>query len=116
MTEAQTFRWDVPINACRLTPAEVKQLYKIIDDKQIEDRNAIVNHVLSQLPNETPAQFKARQDNVSDACVTTIISTGASGDKVAGHGEKFLDDVLDAGQKTIYFDTNTQFNPRPCFL
>jgi hypothetical protein len=42
----RNFEWKVPLPACKLSRDDIKRLYRIIDDKQIEDRDNIVNHVL----------------------------------------------------------------------
>jgi hypothetical protein len=72
MTETQpetpqptrNFQWSVPIAACRLSSDDIKRLHRIIDEKQIEDREHIVNSVLQRMPEESPEQFQARRERV----------------------------------------------------
>jgi hypothetical protein len=105
----RSFRWDVPIGACRLSHDDIKHLYKIIDDKQIEDRDRFVNE-MRQLPNELPEQFQARRMRVPDACMTMITMMGINGQRVTGYGEAFLDSSITSERvASIYFDTSTRF-------
>jgi hypothetical protein len=73
---SRTFEWKVPIAACRLSREDIKRLHKIIDEKQIEDRDHFVNNVLQQQPTESTEQFQGRRERVRDACMTTITVTG----------------------------------------
>jgi hypothetical protein len=106
LTPMRTFEWKVPVAACRLTRDDIKRLYKIIDDKQVEDRDNLVNHVLAQQPSESVEQFQQRRERVRDACMTTITVVGINGESIIGHGESFLDSSLIPEKiATVYFDT-----------
>jgi hypothetical protein len=107
----RNFQWKSPIPACKLDREDIKRLYRIIDDKQTEDRDYLVNYILQLQPNESPADFDARKDRVRDACRTTITVTGTrNNEAVVGHGEGFLDSsIIPEKIATIYFDTQTRF-------
>jgi hypothetical protein len=106
----QIFEWKVPIASCRLSREDIKRIYRIIDEKQIEDRDHLINNILEQLPTESPEQFQARRERVRNACRTTITVTGLNGESIIGHGEAFLDSsVIPEKIATIYCDTRSRF-------
>jgi hypothetical protein len=118
MTETQSvlpqpirnFEWKVPIVACRLSREDMKRLHKIIEDKQVEDREDIIKNIRKQQPNESAEDFQVRRERVADACRTTITVTGMNGEIILGHGESFLDDsIIPERIATIYCDTRSRF-------
>jgi hypothetical protein len=108
--EFRNFEWKVPLPACKLSRDDIKLLYRIIDDKQIEDRENLVNHILQLQTNETAEVFNARKERVRDACATTITVTGTNGEIITGQGEALLDSsIIPERIASIYFDTRTRF-------
>src|ERR1700719_1960064 len=119
MTDAQpilpqptrNFDWNVPIAACRLSREDIKRLHKIIDDKQMEDRDHLINNVVQLLPNESTEELQARRERVRDACMTTITVTGINGERIIGDGEHFLESsIIPERIANIYCDTRSRFN------
>ena len=104
------FQWQVsPIAACRLSRDDIKRLYKIIDEKLIQERDHMINSVLVQQENETFEHFQKRRTGVRDAFMTTITVTGTYGENITGHGETFLDSaIIPEKISKIYFDTKTR--------
>src|SRR5437879_3936012 len=105
-TRVRTFTTTSPIRACRLRRDDLKRLYRIINERQIEHRETILN-LLAQLPTETPAQFQERKDRVANAFTTTVNITGAtSNEVVSGEGEQFLDsENIPDSIATIFYTT-----------
>jgi hypothetical protein len=85
----RTFTTSAPIKACRLRREDLARLYRIINDRQIEYGQTVVNQ-LAQQPIESPEQFEQRRLGVSNAFVTTVNVTGANNEVVSGSGEQFL--------------------------
>ena len=98
-----------PIEACRLRASDLKRLYRIIYEKQIEHRDRIVTG-LSQTGTETADQFAARVSNVRNAFTTTVRVTAANGEVVTGHGENFFDSAL-LPERIISIAYDTSFSP-----
>jgi hypothetical protein len=65
-TEWRNYSTKAPIAAFHMRRGDLKRLYKIINDKQIEYRDRIVNS-LSQMPQETADNFEARKIKVYEA-------------------------------------------------
>jgi len=106
----RNFEWKVPLPACKLSRDDIKRLYQIIDEKQNEDRDYLINHILQIQPNESLENFNARKDRVRDACRTTITVTGTNGESIVGHGVDFLDSsIIPEKIAAIYFDTRSRF-------
>lgn len=80
----------VPIVACLLGKDDLKNLYKIIDEKQREYRDGILN-TLYQMENEAQEAFEKRKSDVCSAFVTSVTITGTNDEIVTGNSEKFFD-------------------------
>ena len=111
LTKPQSFRnfhWEVPITACQLSRDDLKRIYRIIDSKQIEERDRFLRDVIRRQPQETDDQFSIRRERVTDAHLTAITVTGTSGEKISGFGEDFLDSsILPERIASIYYDTKS---------
>jgi hypothetical protein len=88
-TSVRTFTTSAPIKACRLRREDLARLYRIINDRQIEYGQMLLNQ-LAQQPHETEAQFQERRTRVANAFVTTVNVTGSNNEIVSGSGEHFL--------------------------
>jgi hypothetical protein len=88
-TSVRTFTTSAPIKACRLRREDLARLYRIINDRQIEYGQMLLNR-LAQQPHETEAQFQERRTRVANAFVTTVNVTGSNNEIVSGSGEHFL--------------------------
>jgi hypothetical protein len=86
----RTFTITAPIKACRLRRDDLVRLYTIINDRQVEYGQMLVNQVLAQQPTESREQFQERRARVQNAFVTTVNITGANNEIVTGSGETFL--------------------------
>jgi hypothetical protein len=86
----RTYNTTFPIRACRLRRDDLKQLYRIINDRQIEYKDTVVNQ-LSRLPDEPPEQFQARRIRVANAFTTHIVITGTNQEVQTGQHESFFD-------------------------
>src|SRR6266849_5094460 len=102
----RTFTTTSPIRACRLRRDDLKRLYRIIDDRQIEHRDSILN-VFAQQPSETPAQFQERRTRVANSFTTTVNTTGnTSNEVVSGQGEEFSESAtIPDSIKAVYYTT-----------
>lgn len=80
----------VPIAAIRLKRSDLKRLYQIVNNKQMEYRDRILSG-LSAHTSETKEDFSARYNSVHDAFVTSISVTGTNNEMVHGNSEAFLD-------------------------
>src|ERR1700730_3283654 len=85
----RTFTTSAPIKACRLRREDLARLYRIINDRQIEAGEILLNQ-LAQQPHESPEQFQERRARVTNAFVTTVNVTGSNNEVVSGSGEHFL--------------------------
>jgi hypothetical protein len=102
---------NVAIAACVLTSQDLQRLYRIINEKQIELGETLINGAYSQLPNETVEQFQQRRRTGKDAFITTVTFTGANGERVTGHGESIFNSGLLPGRiESILYDT--AFSPK----
>jgi hypothetical protein len=88
-TPVRTFTVTSPVKACRLRRDDLARLYRIINERQIESGQILLNQ-LSQQPEESPEQFQHRRARVADAFVTTVNVTGVNNEIVSGSGEHFL--------------------------
>jgi hypothetical protein len=86
----RTFTITSPIRACRLRRDDLKRLYRIFNERQIEHRDSFLP-VIVQQPNETPEQFQERKARVANSFVVHANITGADNEIISGVGEHFLD-------------------------
>jgi hypothetical protein len=102
----RTFNTNTPIKSCRLRREDLGRLYKIINDRQSEYGQFVVNSILAQQPNESAEEFVARQSRVLNAFVTTVNITGTNNEVVSGNGEHFLssENIAD-NLLTVFFTT-----------
>jgi hypothetical protein len=104
------FSKNVPIAACKLRAQDLKRLYQIINDKQLELGVRMVD-LLRLMADETNEQFEQRRIRVRDAYVTAVIINGANGDVVTGHaGDIFDEPIMPDRIVSITYDTT--FSPR----
>jgi hypothetical protein len=80
----------VPIAAFRMKRGDLKRLYQISNDKQIQYRDRLLGN-LSKVPPESDEEFEARKKKVQDAFVTSVSVTGINGESVHGNTEVFFD-------------------------
>jgi hypothetical protein len=96
-----------PIVACRMRRDDLKRLYTLINERQVE-YGKIVLAALIQTHDETVEQFQQRRQRVSQAFVTTVSATGTDGEVVTGQGEDFLNSVNIPEQiRTVFYSTET---------
>jgi hypothetical protein len=88
-TPVRTFTTSSPIKACRLRRDDLARIYRIINERQTEFGQTIVNQ-LAQQPAESTEEFEERRARVANAFVTTVNVTGANNEIVSGSGEGFL--------------------------
>jgi hypothetical protein len=79
----RTFTVTSALTACRLRRDDLARLYRIINERQIESGQAVLNQ-LAPLPDESPEQFEARRARVTNAFVTTVNLTLANKEIVTG--------------------------------
>ena len=87
--EWRNFSTTIPIPAFHLKRDDLKKLYKIISQKQIEVRDRMMN-VLAQQATETDEQFSERKNRVYNSFVTSITFTGVDGECFHGNNEESL--------------------------
>jgi hypothetical protein len=103
----RNFSDKVPLAAMVLRKGDLKKLYKIINDKQIEFRDRFIP-VLALQPNETPDAFEARKKRVFDSFVTSMTIHRLNGEYLHGNNEAFLDEANLPDQiRSIIFSTST---------
>lgn len=100
----------VSISACKLRAGDLKKLYRLINEKQIEVGASAIRE-LAQAENETPQQFDGRAQRVRDAFVTTVQIKGQNAEVVTGHGESFFDSGL-LPERIISIEYDTAFSPK----
>ncbi len=87
----RNFSTKVPISAFRMKRGDLKRLYKIINEKQIDYRDRFISNVLQIQPSETLEQFEERKKRVCDHFVTSVTASGINGELVHGNNEAFLE-------------------------
>ena len=98
------------IGACRLQVEDLKRLYRLINEKQIEAGNGVVGGFW-KTETETQEQFEARCTKARDAFITTVQIKGANAEVVTGHGESFFDSGL-LPERIISIEYDTSFSPK----
>ena len=81
-----------PIAASRLKRDDLKRLYKIINDKQIEYRDRFMP-ILQRQPNEFLEVFEARKKRVFDLFVTSMTIHTSNDAVLHGNNETFLEET-----------------------
>jgi hypothetical protein len=105
--EWRNWNTKVPIPAYRLRRGDLKRVYKILNDKQLEIRERTLP-ILAIMPNETEEQFRVRKKRVSDAFVVSMTVHGAGGELSHGNNEAFLDENnLPYEINSILFNTSS---------
>ncbi|MGP0061199.1 MAG: hypothetical protein ACLPID_18155 [Beijerinckiaceae bacterium] len=103
----RNFSDKVPLAAMVLRKGDLKKLYKIINDKQIEFRDRFMP-VLALQPNEPPDEFEARKKRLYDSFVTSMTIHRLNGEYLHGNNEAFLgEDNLPDRIRSIFFTTST---------
>jgi hypothetical protein len=106
-TEWRNFSTMVPIPAFHMRRGDLKRLYKIINDKQLEYRDRIIDG-LSQTPKETSDEFEARKVKVFNSFVTSVSITGVGGEVIHGNNESFLESINIPDQiKGVFISTKS---------
>ena len=96
-----------PIAASRLWRGDLRRLYKLINDKQIEYRDKFMS-VLQQQPNETLEAFEARKKRVYDSFVTSMTIQTTTDAMLHGNNEAFLEEAnLPDRIRSILFSTSS---------
>lgn len=85
----RAFRTTAPLKACRLPRDDLRRLYEIINERQVEYGKTVLAQLTCQ-PNESDEQFRERRARVERAFLTTVTVTGVNGEMVTGLGEEFL--------------------------
>jgi hypothetical protein len=98
-----------PIGACKVTRDDLKRLYRLINEKEIEHRDRVLPR-LSRTEQESAEAFNARVTAVRDAFITTVRITGANGQVVTGHGEDVFDSPL-LPERIVSISYDTSFSP-----
>ena len=97
----------VPLRAYRLKRTDLKRLYKMLYDKQIEVRDRVLGGVV-QLDGETAQQFEQRKRLIFDAFVISMSVAGSNDESSHGNNEAFLDDTnLPYQLKSVLFSNVT---------
>lgn len=81
-----------PIPATHLKRGDLKRLYKLIHEQQIEYRDKFMS-ILQQQPAETPQDFEARKKRVYDSFVTSMTIHSTNGAMLHGNNELFLEET-----------------------
>lgn len=103
----RNFSDKVPLPAMVLEKGDLKKLYRIINEKQIEVRDRFMP-VLAIQPNETQVDFDARKQRVFDVFVTSMTIHRTNGEFLHGNNERFLDDAnLPDKIRSILFSTSS---------
>ena len=96
-----------PIAACRLKRGDLKRLYKLINDKQVEYRDRFLP-LLVQQANETAEIFDARRKRVFDSFVTSMTIHASNNELLHGNNDAFLEEEnLPDRLMSILFDTGS---------
>jgi hypothetical protein len=96
-----------PIAATRLQRGDLRRLYRLINDQQIEYRDKLM-HALVEQPNEGTEQFEVRRKRVYDSFVTSMTIANADNELLHGNNETFLEDEnLPDNIRSILFSTTT---------
>jgi len=101
----RTFTISTPVRACRLRRDDLRQLYRIIQERQTDHRQMVLGQ-LAQLPTESAEQFETRRSRVANAFVTTVNITLASGEIITDSSEHFVNsENLPDNIVTVFFTT-----------
>jgi hypothetical protein len=100
----------VAMSACRLRAGDLKRLYQLINEKQIEAGNSVVA-AFWKTEEESREQFEGRCKRAKDAFITTVQITGANAEVVTGHGESFFDSGL-LPERIVSIEYDTAFSPK----
>jgi hypothetical protein len=96
-----------PIAASRLRPGDLKRLYKLINDKQIEYRDKFMTFFQLQ-PNETEDVFDARKKRVYNSFITSMTVHTTTDVMFHGNNESFVEEVnLPDRIRSILFSTSS---------
>ena len=101
----RTFTLTSSIKACQLRRDDFVKIYKIINDRQIEEGQRIVD-LLSRTATETEQEFEQRRKRVQNAFVSTVNITAPNNEIITGSGEQFLAvQTLPDRIQTIFYTT-----------
>ncbi len=100
----------VAMSACRLQEGDLKRLYKLINEKQIEAGSSVVAGFW-KTDEESQEQFEGRCKRVRDAFITTVQVKGLHAEVVTGHGEAFFDSGL-LPEQIVSIEYDTAFSPK----
>lgn len=103
----RNFTTRVPIAACRLKRDGLKRLYRILDERQREYRDKILRG-LSQMPEESPEEFRLRRNRVSEAFVVSVTISAESGELLNGNREEIFDDTnFPTKLRSVFYSTQS---------
>jgi hypothetical protein len=100
----------VSIGACKLGADDLKKLYRLINEKQIEAGKSVVAGFW-KTEQETDEQFQERCTRWKDAFVTTMQVKGFNNEVVTGQGETFFDSGL-LPERLLSVEYDTSFSPK----
>jgi hypothetical protein len=93
------------VQACRLRRDDLRQLYRIIQERQNDHRQTVLAQ-LAQQPTETAEQFETRRTRVANAFVITANITLASKEVITDSSEHFVtSENLPDNIVTVFFST-----------
>jgi len=96
-----------PIAASRLSRGDLRRLFKLINDKQVEYRDKFMP-VIQQQPNEVSEAFEARKKRVYDSFVTSMTIQATNDALLHGNNEAFLEEAnLPDRIRSIFYSTSS---------
>lgn len=99
------------IPSCKISKEDIKELYRVFQEKQNAELESTISNELHQQPEETQDAFESRKQNVRNAFLTKIDIKKVNGETITGHGENFLESLQTEGRiVSITFDT--RFSPK----
>jgi hypothetical protein len=103
----RNFSTKVPISAFRLNRGDLKRLYQMINDKQIEYGNRIISTLKKELQ-ETDNDFALRKQKIQDAFITSVSVTGLNGEMLHGNSAAFLESAnIPDRLRSVFISTKT---------
>src|SRR5207249_2762771 len=106
----RNYRKSISISACKLGTGDLKRLYQLINEKQIEAGEHATGGLI-QAGNESPEQFQDRRSLDRNAFITTVQIKGFNAEVVTGIGENFFDSPL-LPERISSVEYDTSFSPK----
>ena len=95
--ELRTHTKRVSIPSCSLKTEDLKRLYRLVNEKQMEVASKVLDALAIQV-DETQEQFQDRCQGVKNVFIVSIQIKGVTDEVVTGHGEAFFDSPVVPGQ------------------